>query len=197
MVDNNKINKFELPRPDWHDNVETDAVTGEIIGRIYKDALIENFNAIEDKCSEIQELDVFDIPIPEPTGVVYPDVTLDSNLSQIVNLKSLIDICNLRGYPISISFSGNTCTKLRYYQGTNTSLGQEPAIIEKTNIKTDASSSKPYIYLDMDNQTLVTSNSPYGVSGSGDTCFIGMYVNGRVIHQRSQLYPNTSTIKGS
>lgn len=38
MVD--KINYFELPNKDWFDSQ----------GRIYKDALIENFNAIEINC---------------------------------------------------------------------------------------------------------------------------------------------------
>ena len=33
------VEELVLPRPDWYDTE----------GRIYKDALIENFNAIEDK----------------------------------------------------------------------------------------------------------------------------------------------------
>lgn len=192
---NDKIEKFELPRLDWHDQKSVDKPTGEIIGRIYKDALIENFNAIEDKCNEIQELDVFDIAIPEPSGVVYPDVTLDSDLSSVVNLDSLVKICGLNTYPIDIQFSGTTCTLLRYYRGINISAGHtEAAIVELKDIKTGASTSKPYIFLNADTNTIIVRDRPYNDSND---YFIGMYTGGKVIHQRSPLYPSSSVIKGS
>lgn len=193
--DNEKIEKFKLPRLDWYDNEGIDTESGEIIGRLYKDALIENFNAIEDKSIEIQGVDVFDIPIPEPSGIEYPDTTLDSDLNQVVNLASLIQICNLSGYPIKLSFTGTTCTELVYYQYKNISKNQDWTIIKKTNIPTNASNSNPYIWLDTDNQTLVSTSTPYLTSPNGH--FIGMYVAGRVIHQRSQLYPNSTIVKGS
>ena len=36
------LEHFKLPRDDWYDTVSTDPETGEIIGRLYKEALIEN-----------------------------------------------------------------------------------------------------------------------------------------------------------
>ena len=81
----NKISRFTLPRKDWYDNQGIDSDTGEIIGRIYKDVLIENFNAIEQKLIEISKLDAFDINLPDLSKIVYPDVTLDSEDDCIVN----------------------------------------------------------------------------------------------------------------
>ena len=52
MADNNNNNKlelFELPRKDWFDED----------GRIYKDALIDNLNAIEEKLNEIAMISAF------------------------------------------------------------------------------------------------------------------------------------------
>ena len=55
------IEPLTLPRPDWYDQVSVDETTGEIIGRIYKDALIENFNAIEEKLNYLGTLEAKDI----------------------------------------------------------------------------------------------------------------------------------------
>lgn len=196
MAENNKpkIEKFVLPRLDWHDNIAIDTDTGEIIGRLYKDALIENFNAIENKALEIQGLDIFDIAIPEPKDVVYPDTTLDSDDNQIINLKSFIEILGLRGYPFELTFSGATCTKCKYY-GYNNASGLDTQIRTITNMATGASASKPYIYLDPVNNTIDSTATPR--QDTGYYSLIGYYINGKVIHMRSQLYPNSSTIIGS
>lgn len=194
---NNKIENFTLPRLDWHDQVSIDAPSGEVIGRLYKDALIEDFNAIEDKSRELQTLDVFDVNIPDPSGVVYPDSTLDSPDNTIINLNSLINILNLNGYILEANFSGNTCKLLKYYEGINISLERnESSIITLKNKSTGASASKPYVYLNLDTRTIYSANSAYG-GGQSNSIFIGYYTNNKIIHQRSQIYPNTSTIKGS
>ena len=97
----NKIDRFTLPRLDWYDNQGIDTDTGEIIGRIYKDVLIENFNAIEAKLIEMTKLDAFDVNLPDLSTIVYPDVTLNSEEDSIVNLLSLMNIMNFRKYPIN------------------------------------------------------------------------------------------------
>lgn len=192
MATNDKgayISKFELPRLDWHDEISVDIETGEIIGRLYKDALIEDFNAIEDKAMEIQGLDIFDISIPEPSDVSYPDSTLDSDDNQIINLKSFVNILGLNGYPFELTFSGATCTKCKYFCSTS------KHIRELTNVATGASASKPYIYLNPTAGTITSNATP--IANTGTLSLIGFYINGKVISMRSQLYPTTSTIKGS
>lgn len=189
---NDNIQKFELPRPDWYDQEGIDEPTGEIIGRIYKDALIENFNAIEAKSLELQKLDVLDISIPEPSGFVYNDSDLDtSDDNQVINLRSLVKILDLEGYPIELSFSGTTCTKCKFYKLVN----DEVKIVNLTNIMTGAITSIPYIYIDIENENVLALAS--NNLQSSRYKFIGMYTGGKVIHQRSQLYPDSTTIKGS
>ena len=56
-----QIDLFALPRPDWYDQE----------GRIYKDALIENFNALEEKLIEISKLDAFDTQMPDIANMEY------------------------------------------------------------------------------------------------------------------------------
>lgn len=189
---NDEIKRFELPRLDWHDQVAIDEISGEIIGRIYKDALIENFNAIEDKSLELQKLDVLDISIPEPTDFVYEDSSLESSDdNQVINLRSLVKILSLDGYPLKLSFTNTKCNECRYYK----LLDNDVEIKSLLNIETGASLSKPYIYLDTEHDTLESSsNSNWS---SRWRILIGFYVGGNVIHMRSSHYPSSSTIKGS
>lgn len=99
------IEKFELPRKDWYDEE----------GRIYKDALIENFNALENKLIGFQEMSAL-----IPVEIIWdeldiPDTTLDSDNTKIVNLKSLIAILGLDKMPASIVVSGKKIVRLVYY----------------------------------------------------------------------------------
>ncbi len=191
---NDKLTHFELPRADWHDQVSIDPKTGEIIGRIYKDALIDNFNAIEKKALEIQGLDVLDISIPDPSSEIesYPDTSLEEedNNNQIVNLKSLVSMLQINGYPIELQFSGAICTNCKYYWNKN---GTEVDVVSLSNINTGANSNNKFLYLKPQEKTIVSTSTDINQQGY---VFIGMFVNGRVIHTRSQLYPSTSTIKG-
>lgn len=196
MVD--KIQKFELPRLDWYDQISTDEQTKEIIGRIYKDALIENFNAIEDKCLELQGLNVLDISIPEPTGFVYDDSDLEtSEDNQVVNLRSLIKILDLEGYPLELSFNGTVCSTCKFYkliESTDPDK-EDIKIISIKNVDTKATATSKYIYIDVQNETILSSTS--SSLASSRYKFAGMFVNNRIIHQRSQLYPSSTTIKGN
>ena len=99
------LDKFKLPRDDWYDTVSTDQQTGEIIGRIYKEALIENFNALESKFNELSSLTAHETQIPDFATYDYEDVTLDSESNKVVNLKSFLTIMDLIGVPLDISFS--------------------------------------------------------------------------------------------
>lgn len=195
--DNGKvqIEKFVLPRLDWHDEVDKDTDTQEVIGRIYKDALIENFNAIEAKANEIQAIGIFDVPIPEPpSDLEYPDTDLEnSELNQIINLRSLVKILDLEYYPIRCTFSGTTCTECKYYK-FNDSAKTDLKIVNLKNVSTGATTSSPYIYIDKQRDTIVSAS---GVSNAQNYTLIGMYTGGKVINMRSQLYPTTSTIIGS
>ena len=94
------LEHFKLPRDDWYDTVSTDPETGEIIGRLYKEALIENFNAIEAKLNELSGLTAYETQVPDFSNYNYEDVTLDSPNNKVVNLQSFLKIMNLIGVPI-------------------------------------------------------------------------------------------------
>lgn len=137
-----KIDLFELPRPDWYDG----------LGRIYKDALIENFNALEKKLIQISKLDAFDTQMPDITGMDYPDVTLASADNKIINLRSLLKMTGLVGYPIECTFSNTMATKIAYWNEV-----YEYKSID--NQETNAGESNPYIYLNYKDNIVSASKS--------------------------------------
>lgn len=137
-----KIELFRLPRPDWYDKE----------GRIYKDALIENFNALEAKLIEISKLDAFDTKLPDIASMEYPDSTLASADNKIVNLRSFLRMTELVGYPIECVFSGTMATKVSYWNET-----YEYKNIE--NQETNAGESNPYIYLNYKDNIVTASAS--------------------------------------
>ena len=148
---NRHIEPLTLPRPDWYDQVSVDETTGEIVGRIYKDALIENFNAIEEKLNYLGTLEAKDIVLPVFSEMDYPDVTLDSPDNKVVNLKSLLTILNCIGIPLECDMSGsNVIAKLTYY---STDMSK----VQLKNIRlTGVSSDKPYVILDYSKKTKET-----------------------------------------
>lgn len=165
----NKISRFDLPRKDWYDNQGVDPNTGEIIGRIYKDVLIENFNAIEQKLIEISKLDAFDTTLPNLSEIVYPDATLDSEDDCIVNFRSFMNIMNCINYPISCTFSGTKCTKMVFYNTNN-------KLIERLDTQeTNASSSNPWVYCNLTTGEVYASNKSATPSGC---MFVGCYTDG-------------------
>ena len=193
----NNIDRFKLPREDWYDQEGgIDEHTGEVIGRIYKDALIENFNAIEEKSLELQGLDVLNISIPSPTGFSYNDSNLENSAdNQVVNLKSLVKILGLNGYPLKLSFNKAVCTLCKFYKLITTEGSESVKIVTIENLDTKATTTNKYIYIDLVNETLISSSS--STLDKNRYKFIAFcYATDKIIHQRSPLYPTSTTIKG-
>ena len=109
MVD--YIRRFELPNENWYDEK----------GRIYKDILITNFNAIEDKLNELSELNALDITVPSWNDIHIDDCDVyNAPDNQVVNLKTLVETLHLVNFPIVVDFTGTTCNKIQYSKSTNT-----------------------------------------------------------------------------
>lgn len=156
------MDRFELPRLDWHDDE----------GRIYKDALIENFNAIEAKLGEINELSAFSVQIPDISTISLDDVTLESDDNKIVNLRSFLTIFNLINYPIELTFSGNTIKRLAYWN-------DEFNYVEKANMATGANSTNKFIVYDFSDDSVVSVSTVSELQENEK--LIGCYDNGRII----------------
>lgn len=164
------VEKFVLPREDWYDNE----------GRIYKDALIENFNAIEAKLLQVSRLDAFDVDLPDITKITYPDIedieTAEDN--QIINLKSLLEMSDLIGYPIELVTSGKTIKKLCYW-GTDYQYHQ---ILDKT---VPMGKVNCYVYLNYVLGNVFANDSEITPENS---VLIGCYVNGIIKHVNTYDY---------
>lgn len=160
------VETFELPRDDWYDDQ----------GRIYKDILIENLNAIESKLFELQGLDAFDIELPDISSIVFPDVDLTSDDSCIVNLRSFITLMHLTNYPIELQISGRKIRKLSYWD-------ENYNYTTKTNvIVSDADEDNPYVYLDLTDEDIKATNNP---TTAANGILLGVFENGiiRDIHE--------------
>lgn len=160
------VERFELPRDDWYDEQ----------GRIYKDVLIENLNACEQKLFEIQGLDAFSVTPPDIGAIVYPDTDLTSDDSCIVNLKSFLTIMGLINYPIELIISGRKIRKLTYWNSNY-------QYVTKTNVTVDdATDEVPYVYVDLGDGDIKATNNP---STAASGILLGVYENGiiRDIHQ--------------
>lgn len=165
---------FELPRKDWYDEE----------GRIYKDALIENFNAIEQEFIRLANVDKGIGDIPSPEDVEYLDSTLDSDERTILNLRSFLSIMNLTNYPVDCKFDGKKLVRLAYWN----SDGQYKEIINR-NISCNASSS--YIYLNYLTNTVSSSSSAITPS---DCKLIGRYVDGKIVGLYSEQNTNINIL---
>lgn len=99
------LDKFDIPRKDWFDKD----------GRIYKDALIENFNAIEEELISLQELTPFVVNEIDWQSVEIPDTTLESDDNSLINLRSLISMLGLDTFPAICEISGVTINLLMWY----------------------------------------------------------------------------------
>lgn len=169
------LEEFELPVPLWYDSQ----------GRIYKDRLIENFNAIEQRLIYISELDSAVESVPDISKVVYPDVTIMDDDNKIINLKSFLDIMHLYNYPIELVFSGdNSCSKIAYFKN-------DCSYMVLKDIKFNSSNTNKYIYLDYNNDRVFAtseSTTPEGCT------FIGMYDNGRIMGINTNDYININLL---
>lgn len=167
------LEHFELPRNDWYDTISVDEKTGKIRGRIYKDRLIENFNAIEKKLSELSSLAPYNTKYPDTSKFIYSDTTLDSATNKVVNLKSFIDILNLKNVPLSCKFTGTVCNRLTYYNDN-----YEYKIISGVQ-PTDISADKPIVLLDTTNNELIAVAST-DTEGILQKVLVGILQNGSI-----------------
>lgn len=156
------IEPFVLPRLDWHDEE----------GRIYKDALIENFNAIEAKLTELGQLDAFDNPLPDISTLSLEDVTLEDDDNKIVNLRSFITIFNLVNYPIELTFSGTKIKKISYWNSSY-------SYVTRTNISTNLTAENKYLFYNFTTNSVRVDDE--STIQTGET-LLGVYINGRVIN---------------
>lgn len=127
------IERLVLPRLDWYDSE----------GRINKDALIENFNAIESKINELASVSAFDIAAPDFSTFSFDDVTLSSDDNKIVNLKSFINIMKLKGFPIVCTWEDKVLTKLQYYNDS-----YRLVTITNVDLSELGTNGKIWVYLD-------------------------------------------------
>lgn len=155
-----EIEPFVLPRLDWYD---TD-------GRIYKDALIENFNAIEAKLQGLLAVEAFDVQEPNWDEISIPDTTLSSNDTAIVNVKSLVEIMGLDTFPVKADFSGVKLNEVKYYDTSN-----DLKSITGRNVS-GVNSSKPIVILDRADGT-IRASSDIGTLGSSEI-IIGYFCTG-------------------
>jgi len=156
------IEPFVLPRLDWYDEE----------GRIYKDALIENFNALEAKIQEVNALSAFSSTIPDISTIHLDDVTLSDDLNKIVNLKSFLEIFDLIRYPIELTFSATKIKRLAYWD-------ENYDYIEKSNLSTKVDEDNPFIVYNFTTQEARKSSTVSNLA-SDEVC-LGRYTDGRVI----------------
>lgn len=156
------IERLTLPRLDWYDSE----------GRINKDALIENFNAIESKLNELAKVSAFDISAPDFTSFEYDDTTLESEDNKIVNLKSFIDILNLKGFPIVCNFADTKLKKLQYYNDD-----YELVTITDADLSELGTNSKIWVYLDYSEDIVYISDD---ATNANNDILIACYDDGVV-----------------
>lgn len=150
---------------------------GEIVGRLYKEALIENFNAIEAKLNELSGLTAYETQVPDFSNYNYEDVTLDSPNNKVVNLQSFLKIMNLIGVPIECRFTGKLCNKVTYY---DKNMRYHTIVNQKLdNLGVDG---KVYIVLDSSNDTVSAVSD---ITDLTNKFLLGVYDNGRVYNLRS------------
>lgn len=171
------LEHFKLPRDDWYNTVSTDPETGEIIGRLYKEALIENFNAIEAKLNELSGLTAYETQVPDFSNYNYEDVTLDSPNNKVVNLQSFLKIMNLIGVPIECRFTGKLCNKVTYYD-----KNMKYHTIVNQKLDDLGVNGKVYIILDSSNDTVSAVSD---ITDLTNKFLLGVYDNGRVYNLRN------------
>ena len=171
-----QVVNFELPRLDWYDEK----------GRIYKDALIENFNAIEAKLTEIAELSAVSTEIPDISGVTFDDVTLGSDDEMVVNLNSFLKLFPIVGYPVECQFTGTTAKRVCYWKEDGTYK-----ILSNKKISSASSSSK-WIILDYANDAITSSSNSVT---NGTKKLIGCYCEGEIKHINSDQYCNINYLQ--
>ena len=171
-----EVQHFQLPRDDWYDSD----------GRIYKDVIIENLNAIESKLLELQGLDPIEVNLPDFETISYPDVDLTSEDNCIVNLKSFIQIMGIVNYPLELITAGKTIKKLTYWS-------DEYKPVEIKNITLDdLDDSKPFVVLDTTDKTISALAS---FTPDDDTVFLGKFINGSIVSAHDKAPFNVNLLQ--
>ena len=115
-------------------------------------------------------MDALEINIPDFTTVKYPDVTLNSDDSAIVNLKSFLEITGLVDFPIECSFKNGTCSV--GWWGSD-------YLYHTLTVDLDMNSDTPAVFFNPSNGGNITVGADTSIpSGS---YFIGYYTNGNFI----------------
>lgn len=139
-----------LPYQDWYYKA------GGVI-RIFKDLLIKNFNALENKINQILNFDAEKIILADTSDIEVPDVYIDDegDDKRILNRKSFYNICDIINFPLDIWTNGNN--KVTAVKIINNSYQQ--VIIEAEGDNGTATSTYPYIYLNTANYEIVRNTS--------------------------------------
>ena len=134
-----------LPYPEWYDSD----------GRIYKDILIKNFNALEDKINEVIRFDYSSISAPIISNLEYPDVSLSDvdKDNQILNFKSFLEICNIVNFPLSVKTSGVKVLTVEIWDEN-----YNHRFINATGDNGTATTTYPFIHLNTSTKEIVRSN---------------------------------------
>lgn len=170
--------------PEWFDQNWYDPNTG----RVYKDVLIKNFNAIEEEINRILAVDINDITIPDIGEVEYPDVSLSDEDadSQILNLRSYLNIAQIINYPLVVKTDGNTLITQVEYWGDDLNYH-----ILKNTDEIIPNSSYPYMYLDYGNGAIIRSDSYTTPSGC---VLIGIFRDGKLYTRDSKYSMKVDTL---
>ena len=166
------IENFTLPRTDWVDEQ----------GRIYKDALIDNLNAIEAKLQEIQGLDIFEVTIPDASDIQVPDCNLSSPDNTVVNLKSFLEIVDIEDYPIECSFNGTKLTKLTWWHNYHYN--------RKVNVETNANDTNKFVSFNPSTGVVSASTTV-----PADSVLIGMFTGNQIRGINSNKMVGISLLK--
>ena len=169
-TDDDLVEPFELPYPNWYD---------PNTGRVYKDILIKNFNAIEAKIKELDSINLSSFTKPDISSVVYPDVDLTTqDDTSILNLKSFLNIVNIINYPLIVQTDGNNkVTRVEYW-------GSDYVYHKITNTTVKADDDYPFIYLDYDNKQIIHSNA---IVPPTNCVLVGLFKN-------NKLYTNNNSV---
>lgn len=159
------MEQFKLPRNDWYDSD----------GRMYKDALIENFNAIEKAFQDLTELGAINIQDINWDNVHLTDVTLNDANNKIVNVSSLVDLMNLDGIAFNEAFEGKKCINIEYYKNKNKK--------HLTNINLSNLAEGDFIWLSIDNDRLdivKPGSIATKIAGEPTGIIVGQFISGVV-----------------
>lgn len=137
------IPHFNVDNIQWHDDQ----------GHIFKDKLIEVFDAIEDRINFVSSYKFGDTEKIDISSVVYPDVSsvdIEEGNNKIINFKSFANIMDLVNFPLEIITDGNVKVLSVKYINSDYDL-----IEVKPENGITATTEYPYIFLDTETNEIV------------------------------------------